>query len=372
MKIPFTDLQAQHKEIDAAMHNAINRTIKRCDFILGQDVAMFEKEFSVYCRSRYAVGVSSGTAALFLGLLSLGIGRQDEVIVPAFTYIATALAVSYTGARPVFVDIDERTYNMDAAKIRKAISKNTRAIMPVHLYGQPADMDQIMKIAKEYDLRVIEDAAQAHGAAVRLGSQGSKQAGSIGDIGCFSFYPTKNLGALGDGGMIVTDNEEIYKKLLMLRDYGRVSKYEHDIIGYNSRLDTIQAAILRLKLKKLDSWNNMRVQAAGKYNDLFKGLNGVITPYASEKTRHVYHVYALRTRKRDEVFTRLKEKGIGVIIHYPKPCHLQKAYADLGYKQGDFPVSEMVSRDIISLPMFPHLKLNQIKAVVGAVKEVLA
>lgn len=372
MVIQFSDLYAQHKELDKEIKKAINKVIKKSDFILGEDVKLFESEFAKFCNTRYAVGVSSGTAALFLALVAIGIKDGDEVIVPAFTYIATSFAVSYTAAKPVFVDIKEDTYNIDVDKIKKAITKNTKAIIPVHLYGQPANMPQILKIAKEYNLRVIEDTAQAHGASIRMSDGKWRIVGAIGDIGCFSFYPSKNLGAMGDGGMITTNNEEIYRKLLMLRDYGRVSKYEHGVIGYNSRLDTLQAAILRAKLKRINDWNKMRQRAAMIYNKLLKGIDEVTTPYVPDSVKHVYHVYAIRTKKRDELFRLFKEKGIGAIIHYPIPLHLQKAYRDLGYKRGDFPVSEIVAEEIISLPMHPHLKEGQIKFVVKIIKQTLS
>ena len=367
MKIQFSDLGALHKEIEKEITEAINRVIQRGDFILGEDVVLFEQEFAKFCNSRYAVGVSSGTAALFLAVKSLGIGSPDEVIVPDFTYIATALAVSYTGAKPVFVDIEEDTYNLDVAKIKKAITKDTKAIIPVHLYGQPANMPEILKIAKEYNLKVIEDAAQAHGATVKMPDGRWQRTGSIGDAGCFSFYPSKNLGALGDGGLVATDREEIYKKLLMLRDYGRISKYEHVMVGFNSRLDTLQAAVLRAKLKKIDGWNKMRQDAAEVYNKLLKD-SGIITPFVATFARHVYHVYAVRVKNRDQVCEKLKAAGVSAIIHYPIPLHLQKAYADLRYKKGDFPVSERVAQEIISLPMFPHIKEEEIEFVVKTLK----
>lgn len=370
MKITFSDLSAQHKDIRRQMAAAINNVIKRGDFILGEDVSLFEREFSKFSQSRFCAGVSSGTAALFLALDALGIGTGDEVIVPAYTYIATAFAVSYTGARPVFVDIDEQTYNIDAAKIESAITRNTKAIIPVHLYGQPADMARIIRIARKYNLKVIEDAAQAHAARVKIYGTWHL-VGGIGDVGCFSFYPSKNLGALGDAGMAVCNNEDLYKRLMMLRDCGRVSKYEHAVIGYNSRLDTLQAAILRVKLKKLKQWNARRCKAAGVYNLLFKDVPGIITPFASQICEHVYHCYVIRTPKRDKVVSRLKEKGVSVIIHYPLPLHLQPAYRGLGYKRGDFPVSEKVSGEIVSLPMFPHITSRQIKYVVDTIKGAL-
>jgi len=369
--IQFSDLYAQHKELDKKIKKAISKVIKKSDFILGEDVKLFEKEFAKFCNSRYAVGVSSGTAALFLALTAVKIKGGDEVIVPAFTYIATSFAVSYTQAKPVFVDIEEDTYNIDTDRIKKAITKNTKAIIPVHLYGQPANILKILKIAKEYNLKVIEDAAQAHGAAILMPDGKRRIVGSIGDIGCFSFYPSKNLGAMGDAGMITTNDEEIYKRLLILRDYGRVSKYEHAIIGYNSRLDTLQAAILRAKLKKLNTWNNMRRKVAHIYDRLLRGIDEVRTPYVSDSARHVYHVYAIRTKKRDELSRLFKERGVGAIIHYPIPLHLQEAYRGLGYKKGSFPVSERAAQEIISLPMYPHIKESQIKYVVKIIKEAL-
>jgi len=369
--IHFSDLSLQHKVIKKQMNLAIDKVIQRNDYILGEDIQAFEKEFAQFCSTQYAVGVSSGTAALFLACESLGIGVNDEVIVPAFTYIATALAVSYTGAKPVFVDIDEKTYNIDVNKIEKAITRNTKAIIPVHLYGQPANMPEILRIAQKHNIKVIEDTAQAHGATLKMYDGKWHVVGGIGDIGAFSFYPSKNLGALGDGGMLTTNNEDLYKKFLMLRDYGRVSKYEHSMIGYNSRLDTLQAAVLRLKLKKLNSWNEMRREAADTYNKLLKDVSGVITPHVAESVKHVYHVYAIRSLKREAIFNHLKENAVGVVIHYPIPLHLQKAYASLGYKKGDFPVAEKVSQEIISLPMYPYMKEKDIKFVVKLIKEAI-
>lgn len=370
--IPFSDLGAQHKEIESEIEKAVKEVIQRGDFILGKDVELFENEFARFCNTRYAVGVSSGTAALFLAVASLGIGKNDEVIVPDFTYIATGLAVSYSGARPVFVDIEKDSYNIDVKGIKKAITKNTKAIIPVHLYGQPANMPEILKIAKEYNLKVIEDAAQAHGASIKMDDGSWQVAGGIGDIGCFSFYPSKNLGALGDGGMVSTNDEGIYKKLLMLRDYGRISKYEHAIIGYNSRLDTLQAAILRIKLKRLNSWNNMRREAARIYDKLLKGISGIIIPASSSSVKHIYHIYAVRTKRREHLLKIFKEKQISAIIHYPIPLHLQGAYKDLGYKKGDFPVAEEVAQEIISLPMYPHLKEEEVKFIADVLKGALA
>ncbi|MCX5713844.1 MAG: DegT/DnrJ/EryC1/StrS family aminotransferase [Candidatus Omnitrophica bacterium] len=371
MKITFSDLNAQHQEIKKEISRAIAGVMKRGDFILGQDVSSFENEFAAFCGAKYAVGVSSGTSALFLALLALGVGNNDEVIVPSFTYIATAAAVSYTGAKPVFVDIREDTYNIDVAKLEEVIIKNTKASIPFHIYGQPAEMPKILAIAKRHDLKVIEDAAQAHGAKIKMPSGIWESVGNIGDAGCFSFYPSKNLGGFGDGGLVVTNDPKIRDKTITLRNCGRKTKYDHVVLGYNARLDTLQAAILRVKLEKLNAWNHMRQNAAKIYNKYLGGVKGVITPHAAPDVQHVYHVYAIRIKNRDEVFRELKARGVDAIIHYPIPVHLQKAYENLGYKKGDCPVSEKIAGEIISLPMFPHLKEKQIKYIASILKNAM-
>ncbi|MFA5156211.1 MAG: DegT/DnrJ/EryC1/StrS family aminotransferase [Candidatus Omnitrophota bacterium] len=371
MKIPFTDLNLLHRKIRKELLSSTEKVLRRSDFILGEEVRLFEAEFAKFCGCRFSVGLNSGTDALFFALKALGIGPGDEVIVPAFTYIATAFAVTYTGAKPVFVDIEEHTYNINAAKIERAITKRTKAIIPVHLYGQPVNMPQIIKIAKAYGLKVIEDAAQAHAATVELPGGKRKKTGAIGDIGCFSFYPTKNLGALGDGGAITTNNEDIYRKIIRLRDYGRVSRYEHASVGYNSRLDTLQAGMLRVKLRKLENWTALRRKAAACYNRLLERTNGLITPFEADGVKHVYHVYALRIMERDVLADYLQKKGISVLIHYPKPLHLQDAYKNLGYKMGDFPCAEKISLEIISLPIYPFMNNQQIKFVADAIKNFL-
>jgi len=369
-KVNFLDLKDQYGAIKKELLPALREALGRSDFILGKDVSLFENDFARYCGKRFAVGVNSGTDALFLGLLSLGIGPGDEVIVPDFTYIATAFAVSYTGAKPVFVDIDPRTYCLDNARVREAVTKRTKAVIPVHLYGHSVDMAQLHKIAKAHKLKVIEDTAQAHGCLYK--DRGiTRKAGSMGDIGCFSFYPTKNLGAFGDGGIVVTDDEGVYRRLMRLRDYGRRSRYEHASIGYNSRLDTVQAAVLKAKLPHLDSWNSLRRKNASCYNRLLKDLPGIITPFEAPYTKHVYHIYAVRVPHRDEAVKKLSEAGIGVLIHYPVPLHLQEAYASLGYKKGDFPVSERIASEIVSLPMYPHLKKDQIQTVCSVLKRIV-
>jgi len=364
MKIKFLDLVTQYEKIEQEINETVVGVFKRGDFILGEDVAKFEEEFAKYCGVKYAIGVNSGTDALFFALKTLGIGQQDEVIVPAFTYIASALAVTYTGAKPVFVDIEPRSFCIDKDKIEDAITDKTKAIIVVHLYGHPADMVSIKEIATKYNLKIIEDCAQAHGATINSG-----KVGSFSDIGCFSFYPSKNLGAFGDGGIITTDDESIKNKLCKLRDYGRTDKYHHDEIGYNSRLDTIQAAILRVKLKRLDEWNDLRIEKAKVYNDLLKNVDGVITPYKANGIKHVYHVYAPRLKNRDLICKALDKNNIPYIIHYPLPLHMQDVYKDLAYSQGDFPESEKAASSVISLPIYPELKKEEIKFICDKIKD---
>jgi len=372
MQVPFLDLIKQHKSIENEIEQAVKNVIRHSNFILGEEVGLFEREFARYCGSKFGIGLNSGTDALFLSLLALGIGPGDEVIVPAFTFIATANAVSYTGAKPVFTDIDEAAYNIDPQKIEQAITKRTKAIIPVHLFGQCADMQAIMRIARARGLKVIEDACQAHGVVYRLPVSShqppGQKAGAIGDAGCFSFYPSKNLGGFGDGGMVVTDNKNLYEKLLLLRDCGRKSKYEHVVLGYNSRLDTIQAAALRVKLKYLDRWNKMRAYNAKVYDKFLEGAENIIKPSAADYSTHVYHIYAVRVQKRDKIVEQLKTNGIGALAHYPIPLHLQEAYRGLGYCRGDFPVAERVCREIISLPMHPLLSPKEIKYVVSVLR----
>ncbi len=366
MSIPFIDFKEQNKLIQDEVDVGFKKVFEKGDYILGEQAQIFEKAFANYCEAKYAVGVNSGTDALHLGLSTLELQEGDEVIVPTHTFIATALCVSFCRAKPVFVDIQPDTYNMDPKAIEKAITKKTKAIIVVHLYGQPADMDEIQAIAKKHNIKVVEDAAQAHGARYH-----SRRVGSLGDLACFSFYPTKSLGACGDAGMIVTNNKDIYEKALMLRDYGRQGRYEHKIKGTNSRLDTIQAVVLNAKLKHLDQWNAMRAQAAAHYGALLKDLKGVTAPFVKSDRTHVYQTFAVTVPNRDKVMESMKAKGIGVLIHYPIPLHMQEAYAELGYKQGDFPVAEKVASQIMSLPMFPHMTKEQVQTVVQALKESL-
>lgn len=366
MNVPFVDFRPQVEAIKGEVEEGFKRIFEKGDFILGQKVKEFEDEFSRYSDSKYGIGVNSGTDALFLAVKALGIGPGDEVIVPAFTFIATALGVSFAGATPVFVDIDDKTYNMDPRKLEKAITRKTKAIIVVHLYGQAADMEEILAIAKKHKVKVIEDTAQAHGARYH-----GKRVGSWGDVSCFSFYPTKGLGTFGDGGMIVTNNEETYQKALMLRDYGRKGRYEHVILGYNSRLDTLQAVVLSAKLKHLDEWNQMRAKQAAYYCDKLGKIDGVVAPVTKENRTHVFQTFAIRVPHRDQVLEEMKSRNIGVLIHYPIPLHLQEAYKTLGYKKGDFPVSEKFAQEELSLPMCPHISTAEIDYVVQSLQDSL-
>lgn len=367
MNVKFIDFIDQYEAIKEAMEVGLKKVFAKGDFILGQEAKDFEKEFANYCGVSYGVGVNSGTDALYLALASVDIDVGDEVILPTFTFIATALCVSYTGAKPVFVDIEEETCNMDPRKLESAITNRTRAVIPVHLYGQPANMGEIHKITKKHNIVVVEDAAQAHGAAYQ-----GQRVGSLGGVGCFSFYPTKGLGAFGDAGMIVTNDQTIYEKAAMLRDYGRRNRYEHRVKGYNSRLDTIQAVILSAKLKHLDEWNRMRQAHAKYYGELLKNVDGVKAPIIQKDRTHVFQTFAIRVKNRDVVYEEMQKRGIGVLIHYPIPLHLQEAYADLGYKRGDFPVAERLAEEVLSLPMYPHMKKEQITYVCETLKEVVA
>ncbi|MDD4906204.1 MAG: DegT/DnrJ/EryC1/StrS family aminotransferase [Methylobacter tundripaludum] len=359
--IPFVDLKAQYTGIKDEVNAAIQGVLDTCQFTLGSEVAAFEEEFASYSQAQYGIGVNTGTSALHLALLAAGIGPGDEVITVPFTFVATVAAIYYTGATPVFVDIDPRTFTIDVKAIEAAITDKTKAILPVHLYGQPADMDPILDIAKRHGLVVIEDAAQAHGAEYK-----GKRVGSIGDMGCFSFYPGKNLGAYGEGGMVVTSNPEYTRTMRMLRDWGAEQKYQHVLKGYNFRLEGIQGAVLRVKLRHLEAWTEARRAAAAHYNELMSD-SGVATPEAMPYARHVYHIYAIRTQQRSEWQQALQDKGIQTGIHYPIPVHLLPAYADLGYTQGDFPHSEQAANEVLSLPMFAELSPAQCKEVSKAV-----
>jgi dTDP-4-amino-4,6-dideoxygalactose transaminase len=349
LQVPFVDLASQYRSIAAEIDEAVSRVIRETDFILGREVALFEEEFASFCQAKWAVGVDSGTSALELALRAYEIGPGDEVITAANSFIASALAISHAGATPVLVDVDADTHTIDVAAIEKAITLRTKAIIPVHLYGHPADMDAIMNLAERRGLIVIEDACQAHGARYK-----GKTAGSLGHAAAFSFYPGKNLGAYGDGGAVVTNDEAIAKSLRMLRNYGQREKYQHMFRGYNRRLDTLQAAVLRIKLKHLEEWNDARRQHAKNYGRLL-GQTGIGVPRAAAHYESVWHLYVIQTDQRDALKEYLATRGIGVGIHYPVPIHLQPAYRDLGYRQGDFPVTERCARRILSLPMYAEL-----------------
>ena len=367
MKVPFLDLKAHHAPHRAEFEAAIREVIDSNAFAGGPFVAAFEKDFAAHCNCRHAIGLGSGTEALWLVLLAYGIGPGDEVITVPSTFMATAEAITYCGATPVFVDVDEDTYTMDPAGLAGALTKRTKAIIPVHLFGQPADMDPILAFARTHGLIVIEDAAQAHGAEYK-----GQKAGSLGNAGCFSFYPGKNLGAFGEAGAVVTNDEELHEKIKVLRDHGQVRKYYHDVVGWNCRMDGIQGAVLRIKLRHLERGNELRRSHARRYSEALEHIEGVITPVAADYAKHVYHIFAIRVQERDEVIRLLEQKGIGCGVHYPIPVHRQKAYEHLGYQAGSFPVAEKTAAEFLSLPMFPELTPEQIDLVVEAVKDSLA
>lgn len=372
MHIPLVDLYRQTKPLDKKIHRKIEAILKKGDYVLGRGVGEFEKSFASYIGAEHCIGVASGTDALLLSLQALGVGRGDEVIVPAMTFIATLLPILYLGAKPILVDVLPDSPIIEPMKVEMAITNKTKVIIPVHLHGFIADIHAIMAIAKKYNLSVIEDACQAHGAEIRIQQFSNdsleqrktkigiwKKAGSIGNIGCFSFYPAKNLGAIGDGGAIVTSDSQLAEKIAFLRNYGQSKKYHHDIVGYNSRLDTIQAAVLALKLDFLDTWNEKRRQLARLYDSLLKDLPLKI-PENLTQCKPVYHIYQVQTKKRDALALYLETKGISTGIHYPVPLHMQKALAMLGRRIGDFPNSEQFAKETLSLPMFPELKDSEV------------
>jgi dTDP-4-amino-4,6-dideoxygalactose transaminase len=366
MQIPFLNLKAQYDLLKDEIHPAIQQVLESTAFAGGPFVARFEEEFAPFCDCRFAVGVGSGTEALWLSLLALGVGPGDEVITVPNTFIATAEAISFCGATPVFVDVDEQTYNLDPRLIQRAVTAKTKAVLPVHLFGQMADMDPIIDVAHENGLFVVEDASQAHGAEYK-----GRKAGSIGDLGCFSFYPGKNLGAYGEAGAVVTNNDELKTKIQVLRDHGQTKKYIHAAIGWNARMDGIQGAILRVKLKYLSEANAARRKHARLYSRLFDGRDEIITPQEAEYGLHVFHIYAIRVKNRDQLLRALGEKGIACGIHYPKPLHLQEAYRFLELGRGSFPVAERCAEEFLSLPMFPELTGEQIETVSGEIDTLL-
>jgi dTDP-4-amino-4,6-dideoxygalactose transaminase len=357
MRIPFVDLKAQYETLKDEVAEAIRGILDSAQFIGGEAVASFERDFAAYCQVRYARGVASGTDALHLALRALGIGPGDEVITTAHTFIATAAAIVATGARPVFVDIDPDTYTIDPSMIERALTGRTRAIVPVHLFGQPADMGPIKEIARRRALYVVEDAAQAHGAEYQ-----GVRTGALGDVACFSFYPGKNLGAYGDGGAVTTNSAAIAERIERLRDHGRTTHYSHAEIGFNSRLDALQAAVLQIKLRRLDEWNTNRRRAAEWYSAEL-AQSGIKTPFVGKGATHVYHLYVIATNERDAMRKKLDEAGVATGIHYPLPLHLQPAFAYLGYRRGDFPCCEAMAARSLSLPMFPELARDQVRRI---------
>ena len=379
-KIPLVDLKAQYRELKEEIDGALLRTVEEGRFVLGETVDAFEREFAAFCGADHAVGVANGTEALTLSLRACGVGSGHGVVTVPNTFIATSEAISAAGAVPFFVDVDPVTYTLDPARLEQLMEQACEtgadgrpvhrgrsvpiaAVIPVHLYGHPADMDAIGAMARRFGLEVIEDAAQAHGAAYR-----SRRAGTLGKAACFSFYPGKNLGAFGDAGAVVTRDEEVASKVRLLRNHGRREKYEHLIEGYNSRLDAIQAAILRVKLPRLERWNERRREAARLYDDLLGDVEGIICPQAAPESVHVYHLYVIRTARRDRLRERLAGEGVSAGIHYPIPLHLQPAYRHLGYRGGDFPVAEELAGEILSLPMYPEIRPDQIRRIATLVR----
>jgi dTDP-4-amino-4,6-dideoxygalactose transaminase len=366
--VPFLDLKAQYRSIKQEVNAAVLRVLDSTQFVLGDAVEAFEEKFSAYCNVEHAVALNSGTSALHLALLAAGIGPGDEVITVSMTFVATTAAVLYAGATPVFVEVDPVTWTMDPAAVEAAVTAKTKAILPVHLHGRMADMGAIMAIAERHGLVVIEDAAQSHGA-----DHDGRRAGSIGTIGCFSFYPGKNLGAYGEGGAAVTNDAALAQKMRSLRDWGQEGKYNHVMPGFNYRMDGIQGAVLDVKMGHIEGWTDARRAHATRYNEKLAALGVDLgLPAPEGNSRHVWHVYAIRTRERDRVAIRLKERGVGTGIHYPIPVHMQPAYANLGYRQGDLPVSERLATEFLSLPLYAEMTNDQIDEVVAAVRSSLS
>ncbi len=364
MKIPFLSFDYANRQIKSEILDSFEQFFEKAWYILGDQVKKFEQEYALFNEVKHCIGVSNGLDALHIALKSLGIRAGDEVIIPSNTYIATVLAVSYVGAKPVFVEPDINTYNIDPSKIEAAITIKTKAIMPVHLYGQACEMDHIMNIAKKHNHFLVEDNAQAQGA-----SYNNKLTGSWGNINATSFYPGKNLGALGDAGAITTNDEELAKKAIVLRNYGSGKKYYNEVIGFNMRLDECQAGFLSVKLKYLEEWTNQRQEIAGWYNEELKDMDGLILPTVAEKATHVYHIYMIRTKHRNDLQKHLTNKGVGSLIHYPVPPHLQKAYQQLGFKKGGFPIAEEIADTCLSLPMWPGMKYEMIRDIADIIKD---
>jgi dTDP-4-amino-4,6-dideoxygalactose transaminase len=367
IKVPFLDLKSHHRPMMNEINLAIQEVIESSAFAGGQFVTNFEQDFAAYCDAPYAIGVGSGTDALWLSLLACGIGSGDEVITVPSTFMATAEAITHCGARPVFVDVDERTYTMNPEALNDVLTAETKAIIPVHLFGQPADMDPILEFGRKHRLYVIEDACQAHGATYK-----GKRVGTFGDTACFSFYPGKNLGAFGEAGAIVTGNAELSERIKILRDHGQVRKYFHSLVGWNCRMDGIQAAVLQIKLRQLEEANQRRRDRAAQYDAGLREFGEIIAPTQASYARHVYHIYAIRVGNRDETIKCLADQGIATGIHYPVPVHLQEAYHPLGYTPGAFPIAERCAAEFVSLPMYPELTHSQVEQVVEGVKEAVA
>ncbi len=361
--IPYLDLPAQLRGVRKDLEAAIARTIDHCSFCLGPDVAQFEKDFARFVGAEHCVGFNSGTSALHVAMLLLGVGPGDEVITTPFTFVATSWAISYVGAKPVYVDVDDATFNLDPKFIERAITRRTRAVMPVHLYGHPFDVEAILAVCRKHKLPLVEDAAQAHGAKYR-----GKIVGTFGQISCFSFYPGKNLGACGEGGALVTDNTAFDRRARGLREHGSTVRYYHDEVGYNYRMEGIQGATLGVKLKHLTKWTNERRRVAHRYHELLAGTP-LQLPREAAWGESVYHLYVVRHPRRDELKKHLETNGIGCALHYPLPLHLQKCYANLGHKPGDFPVAEKAARECLSLPIYPELTDNQILRVADVIKD---
>jgi dTDP-4-amino-4,6-dideoxygalactose transaminase len=363
-EIPFLSFDLVNKEVKSEINKAFENVFDAGTYIMGKQLYAFEIEYATFNNVQHSIGISNGLDALHIALKVLNIGPGDEVIVPSHTYIATALAVSYVGATPIFVEPEIATYNIDPAKIESAITPRTKAIMPVHLYGQACNMNAIQEIAKKYQLYIIEDNAQAHGA-----SWDEKPTGSWGHINATSFYPGKNLGALGDAGAVTTNDSVLAEKASMLRNYGSVKKYQHEVKGYNQRLDEIQAAFLRVKLRYLFNWTQQRQSIASQYNQLLKGIGDLVLPIVVNGATHVYHLYVIRTKRRDALQEYLHHHGIGTLIHYPIPVHLQEAYKSLGHQKGSFPVAELIASTCLSLPIWPGMKTDDVEFVVEKIKQ---
>lgn len=360
--IPYLDLKGQYQAIQSEIQEAVNRVLESGHYVLGPEVQAFEDAFAAYCKARFCVAVNTGTSALHLALLAAGVGPSDEVITTPLTFVATTAAILYTGAKPVFVDIDPRTLNLDADQVVSAVTSKTKALLPVHLHGKPANMAPLLKLSKEKNIPLIEDAAQAHGAEAM-----DKRVGGLGLAGCFSFYPGKNLGAYGEGGAVTTNDEALAKKVRVLRDWGAEKRYHHDLAGFNFRMEALQGAILGVKLKHLEGWTKARRAHAKRYDEKLKGLPLGI-PQTPAGVRHVYHVYPVLTDKRDRLQEYLTAKGVQTNIHYPIPVHLQKAYAGLGHKPGDFPLAEKACAQLLSLPLFPEMTEAQVDEVAEVVR----